>query len=213
MACTRRSSTLHAACGTLRAALLATLAPRLADAACGFHTTVNNMQCDGLSMVHTAHTSHECKEHCCAQSGCDVWQFCSGSACNHANPCWTGTASQITNDCDHHQSGWVGERHHYLTHTHHPHHHLWHRVLKATSAAVGAAAHGGGSRGNVASEAPRDPTRPATPAEIVSDGGGGVLLPTLAAAPIASDGRAPSGAPLRAAARRRRRRPHSRALR
>lgn len=66
-------------------------APACPGGAAAFPLNYNNQQCLGLTQA-GASTQEDCLDQCCAQSGCEVYQWCpSGAACSPVNV--SGTAS------------------------------------------------------------------------------------------------------------------------
>jgi hypothetical protein len=68
-----------------------------------FPVDYSNQQCMGLQQYPPADDATTCQNACCAQSGCEVWQWCAGGSCSPQNSCWIGA---LGGGCQP-DSGWV----------------------------------------------------------------------------------------------------------
>lgn len=72
-----------------------------------FPTDLKDKQCHGLAAQLQVADQETCRETCCADESCSVWQWCvPGSECSPANSCWTGDSFDITS-CTTTQKGWA----------------------------------------------------------------------------------------------------------
>ena len=68
-----------------------------------FPNDYSNKQCAGLTQYPPANDAADCMNSCCADSSCEVWQWCDGGSCTPQNTCWTGS---LSGGCTA-QPGWV----------------------------------------------------------------------------------------------------------
>ena len=68
-----------------------------------FKPTID-LRCSGLKAVPSATSEAICLDSCCADSGCEVYQFMNGTA--HGDGCWTGTCSSPGHMSK--GNGWMG---------------------------------------------------------------------------------------------------------
>lgn len=72
-----------------------------------FPVDLTDKQCDGLKQQLQVADEESCREMCCADDACSVWQWCEpGHDCAPANSCWTGDGIDMS-ACTNAQSGWA----------------------------------------------------------------------------------------------------------
>lgn len=58
-----------------------------------FPIELNNHQCFGLEEIPGVMSMEQCRETCCEDEGCSVWQYCPGGTCGSMG-CWVGELSK-----------------------------------------------------------------------------------------------------------------------
>ena len=72
-----------------------------------FDSALDDVQCLGLVNLPYVDSPDGCRNECCGDDSCKMWQWCSGSPgddCGQAS-CWTGNSD----DCSRPEGGWQGE--------------------------------------------------------------------------------------------------------